>query len=366
MKFSINQSSLSEALSVVYKGISTRSTLPILSGISIEASDDCLILQTTDLQISIQYTVDALIEEKGAVVVPGKLFFEIIRNLPDAAVSIEKEDESIFITCEASSFSIKTFNKEDFPGFPAVSTNQSIEIPFDIFSSMVKKVGKVVSKDESRAILTGILITMEEKHLKMVATDSYRLAITEADIEQGSGSSFEAVIIGSFLQDIASLPKTKEPVSIALAENQIVIQYQETVFINRRLEGNFPNYRQLLPDGYSTRVELDVGQLQAAVKRISLLNITATPIRFDINKETQTTQLSGVEQDIGKAQETLSCELDGEDTEIAFNYSYILDGLSVVTSDRIFLEIQNSMKPGIFKTSGDENFLYLIMPVRIS
>lgn len=265
MKFSINQSELQNALSVVLKGIATRSTLPILSGIYLDAHDDTLTLQATDLELSIQYSVSALIEETGKAVVPGKLFSEIVKNLPDAAVHVEAVDDSAVITCDTASFSIKTLDAEDFPGFPHVDVQQEVSIPFSQFSSMVKRVARVVSKDESRAILTGVLITLEDTTLKMVATDSYRLAITEAELPDAAAEEFQAVISGSFLQEISSLPRSEDDLKLALAENQIVVTYHDTVFINRRLEGNFPNYRQLLPDSYATRVSMDVGHLLSLI-----------------------------------------------------------------------------------------------------
>lgn len=366
VKFSINQTELQNALGIVLKGVSTRSTLPILSGIFISARGDALMLQATDLELSIQFTVAALVEEEGAAVLPGKLFSDIVKSLPDAAVHVEAGDESAVITCDAASFSIKTLNPQDFPGFPHVDVQQEIEIPFPQFASMVKRVARVVSKDESRAVLTGVLITLDEGRLKMVATDSYRLAITEAQLPEVQADAFEAVIAGTFLQDIASLPKTEDLIKLALAENQIVVTYQKTVFINRRIEGNFPNYKQLLPDAYTTRIALPVDHLVAAVKRTSLLGSVASPVRFDIDMASKTAQLSSTAQDVGSAQETLACEGEGENAEIAFNYAYVLDGLAAVTTERVFLEVQSSLKPGIFKADEPENFLYLVMPVRIS
>lgn len=365
MKFSINRTELQNAISVVLKGVSTRSTLPVLSGILLEASNDKLTLQTTDLEVSIQYSVAALVEEEGKTVVPGKLFSEIVKNLPDAAVHVNAEDEQSYITCDTSSFSIKALNHEDFPGFPTVDTHQKIEIPFAKFASMVKRVSRVVSRDDSRPILTGVLITLESGLLRMVATDSYRLAVTEAVLDSAA-DDFQAVISGSFLSEIASLPKTEAPISLALAENQIVVTCQDTVFVNRRIEGNFPNYKQLLPDSYVTRAVLEVDRLVAGVKRASLLGSNSSPVKFDINVASQTAQISAASQDIGSAQETLSCEIEGEDVEIAFNHAYVLEGLSVVSSDEVYLEVQSSLKPGIFRAVGPENYLYLVMPVRIS
>ena len=232
MKFSINQSEFLNALTIVQKGVSTRTTLPVLAGIYVEAHGDEVTFQTTDLELSIQYTATALVEEEGEIVFPGKLIVDIVKNLPDAAVHVEAADFDAVIKCESSSFSIKCLNAVDFPGFPKVSTEQQIRIPFETFSSMARKVCRVVSKDESRAILTGVLITAEEGVLKMVATDSYRLAVTEAPLE--GAEEFNAVVAGTFVSDLAGLPKTGEDIMLALAENQIIVSYHGTVFVNRR------------------------------------------------------------------------------------------------------------------------------------
>ena len=365
LKLSINRTELSNALSIVMKGVSTRSTLPVLSGILIEATGDKIVLQATDLELSIQYSVAALVEEEGRTVVPGKLFSEIVKNLPDAAVHVEATEDQAFITCDTSSFSIRALNAEDFPGFPQVETHQHIEIPFQQFSSMVKRVSRVVSKDESRAILTGVLITLEGGVLRMVATDSYRLAVTDATMDT-SADEFQAVISGAFLSEIASLPKTESPVLLALADNQIVVTCEDTVFINRRIEGNFPNYKQLLPDSYVTRATIAVDKLKDSVRRASLLGSAASPVKFDLNAASQTAQITAASQDVGSAQEILPCSIEGEDVEIAFNYAYVLDGLGSIATDEVYLEVQSAMKPGIFRAMEPENFLYLVMPVRIS
>lgn len=366
MKFSINKSELQNAISIVLKGVSTRSTLPVLSGILIEAAGDKIILQATDLELSIQYSAAALVEEDGKAVLPGKLFSDIVKNLPEASVHVEAQDERAFITCDTSSFSLKALNYEDFPGFPSVDVHQRIEIPFTQFAAMVKRVSRVVSKDASRAILTGVLVTLEAGQLRMVATDSYRLAVTEAPMSDATADEFQAVIAGSFLSEIASLPKTESPVTIALADNQILVTCEDTVFINRRIEGNFPNYKQLIPESYVTRALIDVDRIVAGVKRASLLGSSTSPVKLDLNVASQTVQISAASQDVGSAQETLPCEIEGEDVEIAFNYSYVLEGLSSVAGDKVYLEVQSSLKPGIFRAVAPENYLYLVMPVRVS
>lgn len=365
MKFSINKTELQNALTTVQKGVSTRSTLPVLSGILLDVRQDKVVLQSTDLELSIQYSVDALIEEEGKTVVPGKLFTDIIKNLPDAAIHIQSGDNETKVTCDNSTFSVHTLNYEDFPGFPNVETSQSLSIPFNQFSAMVKKVSRVVSKDESRAILTGVLIVFEDGKLRMVATDSYRLALTEIEMENFEADDFQCVIAGNFLNEIAGLPSSDDPVTIALAENQIVVSYQDVVFINRRIEGNYPNYKQLIPEDYSTRATINLSDLISSVKRASLLSSSTAPMKFDLNIASQTMQITVTSPDVGSVQETLVCEIEGDDTEIAFNSAYVVDGLTVVKGNKVYLEVQSSLKPGIFRSLAPENFLYLIMPVRI-
>ena len=171
MKLSINQSELLNALSIVQKGLSARSTMPVLSGIFVQARGDEVMFQTTDLELSIQYSCAALVEEEGETVFPGKLIVDIVKNLPDAAVHVDTNDDGAVVSCESSSFSIRCMNPVDFPGFPKVEADQRVSVPFETFSTMARKVCRVVSKDESRAILTGVLLSVEEDILKMVATD---------------------------------------------------------------------------------------------------------------------------------------------------------------------------------------------------
>ena len=363
MKFSINQSELLNALSVVQKGISARATLPVLSGVYMETSGDEICFQTTDLEMSVKYKVAALIEEEGSAVIPGKLFIDIVKNLPDAAVHIDTTDDGAVIACENSSFSIRVLNVADFPAFPTVSPEQRISVPFDVFSIMARKVCRVVSKDQSRMILTGVYIAVEDNVLKLVATDSYRLAVTEHPLE-GSFDDFSAVLAGSFVSDLAGLARTGGDISLALAENQVIVSYGGTVFINRRIEGKYPNYKQLLPSSHETRCVVKRSDLTGAVKRASLLDNSGSQVKFSINNATQTVQLNTT-QEVGSTQEIVKSQIEGADVEIGFNSFYVLEGLNAMNSNEVALELQGSLKPGILKGMADEGYLYLVMPVRI-
>ena len=332
----------------------------------IKAEEGRITLQTTNLELSIKVTCFAMVEEPGETVVPAKLFGDIIKNLPDMAVRVEADETTATVFCDSTTFSLKALNPLDFPAFPEIEADQEASFPFNAFSSMVKRTAKVVSHDETRIVLTGVLVSCVGSTLKMVATDSYRLAVSETELDSPCPEEFEAVIFGSFLQDIASLPQSEDLITIALNDNQIVVTYRDTTFINRRIEGNFPNYRQLLPDSYNTRVQLNVSHLVSGVKRTSILGQQSSPVKFAIDVDSQTVQLSAAAQDVGSSQETLTCQGEGENVEIAFNYAYVLDGLGSVGTDNVYLEVQTSMKPGIFKAAEGENFLYLVMPVRIS
>lgn len=363
MKFVINQSEFQSALSIVQKGASTRSTLPILAGIYIEARGDSITLQATDLELSIQYTVNAMVEEEGRAVFPAKLTSDVVKNLDNAAVYVVAEEDSAIITCDTTSFSLKTLDPEDFPGFPKVSTEQEIAIPFTVFSQMVKRVEKMVSRDESRPIFTGILVSLEDGALKMVATDTYRLALAETQL-QTEAEEFQAVIAGSFMRELANLAPSDEPIRLALAENQIVAHYRNTVFINRRIEGNFPNYRMLIPDSYNTRVRIEQQRLAQAVRRMSLIGRADARVVFNISPEAHTLQLTSVEQDVGSAQEVVSCEGEGEELSISFNCAYVLDGLSALGGESVYLETTTNRQPGIFRAAdSNDRFLYFVVPI---
>ena len=365
MKVSINQSALSETLSIVQKGVSARSTLPILAGIYIETQGEELVFQSTDLELSIRCAIPALVEEAGRAVIPGKILGDIVKNLPDAAVHIQTDDVQAMIACDQSSFSIRCMDPIDFPLFPSLQEDQSVQLPFDDFARMAKKVFRVVSKDETRAILTGVLLEVAGGTMRMVATDSYRLAVAESPCPV-SESDFSAVLAGSFIADLAALPRTGGDIRIGLAENQVVVSYGETTFVNRRIEGNYPNYRQLLPASSSTVCTVDRQMLLAAVRRASLLGKSGSRIRFAIDSVTHTIQLSSTTQEVGSTQETVRCQVEGSDIEIGFNSYYVSEGLAAMESSEITFELQASVKPGIFRGTGEENYLYLIMPVKMN
>lgn len=365
MKLSIARSELLEALNVVSKGMSARSTLPILSGILITAADGAAVLQSTDLEVSVRHSVPALTESPGQIVIPGRLISDIVRTLPEAAVTLELEDDVMVVKCQQASFTLKTLNPADFPKFPEVAVEKSISLPADLITSMVKKVGRAVSRDETRAVLTGVMMLIEGPSLRMVATDSYRLAVAETILEESPAEDIEVVIPGKALDEVTKIASSSEKVTIGTSDNQIVFEFGETTFVTRRIEGSFPNYKQLIPKETETTVTVTTEEFMAAVKRVSLMALHNAPLKVSVSIEDQTVSLSAATQDVGDASEDIMVKAEGKDVDIAFNHSFLLDGLSSSSAETLTLEVVSALKPGLLKSIDSTEFLYLLMPVRL-
>lgn len=365
MRLSIAKSELLDALSVVSKGMSARSTLPILSGIHISASEGKIVMQATDLEVSIRHEAAALVDEPGQTVVPGKLLTDIVRSLDEAAVSLEMDKEVMHVRCQQAAFTVKTLNPADFPKFPEIASDQSVTLPADALSSMVKKVARAVSKDETRAILTGILMVFSGTALKLVATDSYRLALVERELKEPVGADMEVVVPGRALDEVTKLSSSTESLRMGVSSNQVVFEFGTTTFITRRVEGTFPNHTQIIPTEPVTTATVSTEEILAAVKRVSLMALHNTPLKVSVSVEDQTLGLSATTQDVGDASEDLMIKAEGEDVEIAFNHAFLADGVAQVSTETVNLELQSSMKPGLLRSEGEETYLYLLMPIRM-
>lgn len=366
MKVSITKNELVYALSVVSRGMSSRSTLPILSGILLVAKEKELIFQTTDLENSIKCSVTAFIEQEGQTVIPGKLFGDIVKTLPDAAIQLSTTNNNqIKIECLESSFLLNTLNADDFPHFPEIESTQEITLPIARLTTMVQHVFKAVSKDEHRVILTGILITVKENNVSLVATDSYRLAISEATLTNPITESFEVIVPGRLFSDIIKSASSEDEISIGVTDNQIIFMFENSVFITRKIEGTYPNYQQLIPSDHELSAVVETEDLIATVRRISLLAQTNSSIKFSFSIENQNIHISSQTQDVGQASEYVKAEVEGNDIEIAFNHQFVMDGLSSINSEKTLIELQSSKKPGIFKSTGTDRSIYLAMPVRL-
>lgn len=367
MKFTVSQSALAKALLVVTKGMATNSTLPILSGVYIKAADGMLEFQATNLTISIRHKIAANVEDEGETVVSGKILSNIVKTLPDAAVTFEGLDRIVAITCDKSHFRLNTLDPRDFPEFPQVSLERSIELPSALLSEMVDKVYKVTSKDTSRPILGGVLLSVEENVIRLVATDSYRLAVCDSNVETSStDEAFVTIVPGGTFHDVLALPSMTETIMVGTTASQVVFTFGNTTYISRKIEGNFPNYRQLLPATCNTAVTIDTAEFASALKRVSVIALSNPSVRFDIDADGKLMRLSASSPDQGESTELLPVEVEGDSMSIALNYHYVFDCVNAVSGrDELTLELQSTMQPGIFKSYGKINYLYLLMPVRM-
>ena len=366
MKLTMARGELLEALSVAGRGLSSRSTLPILSGVLVSSTESGeIVFQATDLEISVRHIASGLVERAGTTVLPGKLLSDIVRSLPESAVTLDIANGTASIVCGQASFTVKTLSAEDFPRFPDIEADKTISIPTKVFSDLASHVLKATSRDETRPILTGVLIVIEGHTVRMVATDSYRLSVKEATLEVPAGEDTEVVIPGKALDEAVRMAAGRKKVDLGVTDNQIIFDFEDTTFITRRIEGAFPNYKQLLPKEYETTVVVAKDEFAAAVKRVSLLAQHNTPLRISVSVDDQTLSLSATTQDVGDASEDLMAKVEGHDVEIAFNHGFLSDGIACTTGDVMTVNIVSALKPGVLTASGDEGFLYLLMPVRL-
>ena len=364
MQISIAKSELSAALARVIHATASRSSVPSLSGILLSCKEGVITLFASDLETSIKTQAEGLITEAGTVAIPGKIFSDIVRALPESAVELTLEGEQLTISAQQSHFTIRTLNADDFVRFPEVSGEEQITLPADLVKTMVSKVSRAVSKDETRVALTGIYLIAEEQEIKMVATDSYRLALVTKKLEEEIEKPFSVLIPGRSFEEVVKM-LGDEPVTIAYSQNQILFSFGQTQFVTRKIEGNYPNFASLIPKEWSVKATVTQSELFDAVKRVSLLAVTNAAIKFSISVEDQDLVLTSQSLDLGSATEHVMVKVEGEDQEIAINHSFLLDGLSVIESEFVSLEIEDSMKPGIIRAP-EEDFMYLVMPMRIN
>jgi DNA polymerase-3 subunit beta len=363
MKATLDRSELLGALTVVSKGTSSRTTLPILSGILITAAGDSLVLQATDLEISVKASVKASVEKAGDTVAAGRLLAEIVRSMPESAITLETSGDKLSVTGAQSSFKVNTLSSEDFPKFPEIGEGPRISIPSALFSTVVKQVSKAVSRDETRPVLTGMLVSLEGIRLKMVATDSYRLAVREIELPEAVPEPMEVIVPGKALEEVSRLIGDSETVSFGFSENQVILEFGDTIYVSRRIEGSYPPYNRLLPEEFTAKATVDRLELAESVKRVALLAQHNAPLRFSMTEATLT--LSAATPDVGEATENLMIQTEGEDMTIAFNPAFLADGISSSSSENITVEMSNPLKPAVIRGLDEEGFLYLLMPVRI-
>src|SRR3954454_6456740 len=364
LRITVSKDELSSKLAIVARGVSTRTAVLVLSGIQLRAEGGQLHLAATDMEVSLRSSVDAQVAGEGTVVVPGRLLLDIARSLPDSDVTIEHKPEEavVVVTAGSANYRLHTYSSEDFPRLPEVDNSALHTVDRDALVETVNRVGRSASRDESRPVLTGILVRFEPGKIVMAATDSYRLAVKETPVE-GSLPDLEAIIPARALQELARIATGADELQLGLQENHVVFGADGTWLTTRRIDGQFPNYRQLLPEQFDHELVLPRDELLEVVRRVSLMAQRNSPLRLRFADGELT--VSAVTQDVGEARESLPAPYNADALEIGFNADFLCDGLDSVDSDTVKFKLISPLRPAVLEGEADD-YVYLIMPIRLA
>jgi DNA polymerase-3 subunit beta len=364
LKITCSRDELNRQLAIVSRATSTRTTVQVLAGVLMRSEDGKLELSATDMEISLRTPFEAEVASEGAVVVPGKLLAELARLLPGEEVSIEhRQGEGVVeIVSGAAVYRIHTYNAEDFPRLPDPAGTTMVSIDAEALLETAAKVSRAASRDESRPVLTGILVRFEGENLVMAATDSYRLAVKETSMS-GPGPELDAIVPARALMELSRVAQGAADLQLGLQENQVLLASDGILLTTRRIEGQFPNYHQLLPESFESEVALPRDELLEVVRRVSVMAQRNAPLRLRFAEGELT--VSAQTQDVGEAHETMPAAFSGEALDIGFNPEFLRDGIESVDGDELRLKLISPLRPAVLQgTEGD--FSYLIMPIRLA
>ncbi len=368
MRLSTQRDALFAQLQTVTRAASTRSAVQALSGVQVIAGDGSIELRATDMEIGLRVPLEGEVVRDGSIVLPARLLVDVVRSLPGDSVTLELRpaEQDVEIVSGAATFHIRTLRLEDFPPFPEADGDERVQVPGPAFVATVNKVARSASRDETRPVLTGILVSANGSDLRMVATDSYRLSVKETKLEEPLAGSFEANVPARALQELGRIvgQAEAESLSVAVRTNQVIFEVGGMVLSSRLIDGQFPNYRQLLPDAFEHELQLAGTEITDVVRRISLLAQKNAPLRLAFSEGELT--VSARTPDVGEARETLPVPFRGEPLEIGFNPEFLRDGLEAVESGDVLLKLISPLRPGLIETADGSGFVYLLMPIRLN
>ena len=366
MKFSCEKALLQAAISTTSRAVSPKSSIPALEGILLEAGS-ALRLTGYNLETGIRTIVPADIREEGTLVLGARLFGEIVRKLPDDIVTFQSENYMVNIKCGMSEFNILGTDPEEFPELPTVEYQNSLILPQSRLKAMISQTLFAVSDNESRPIHTGSLFEVDSEGLTIVSVDGYRLALRHESIDKKEGAeTFSFVVPGAALSEVEKIcSDVDEPASVTQGARHVMFKVGDTMLVSRRLEGEFLAYRQAIPRNNTIHVEGDTRALLSSIDRVSLIisDKLKSPLRcvFDSNLLKISTKTA-----IGDAYDECPLSGDGGGLEIGFNNKYLMDALKAAPADKVRLELTTGVSPCvILPTEGEENFLYMVLPVRL-
>jgi DNA polymerase-3 subunit beta len=367
LKLTTKRDELVAKLSVISRAVSTRAATQSLSGILVTVEDGGVSLCATDLEMGLRTDLGAEVDGGGSILLPGRLFAELSRSLGDPTVQIElrESERDVEIRCGGSSFHIRTLPSEDFPRFPEEG-GELVKIPAAALAATVELVAGAASRDDMRPVLTGVLVTASGSSMTMVATDSYRLAVKTTELESAIGGELEANVPARALRELSRIVSADgvDEVSVALSRNQAVFRAGATVLSTRLIDGQFPNFRQLLPESYEHDVRLPRAELLEVTRRISQLAQRNAPLRLSFAPGELTVAAST--PDVGDAEETMPAAFEGEPLEIGFNPDFLREGIESVEGDEVLLRLISPLRPGLLQPVDNEAFRYLVMPIRLN
>ncbi len=367
MQIKGNRDQFLEQMQAAVRVASARPTVQSLTGVQLIAKSNGVELQSTDGEVSLRTRLEATVETEGALVLPARLLLDLARSLPsgDFTLTQRQQQQDVEIKSGSAVINLRMLRSEDFPKLPSPGKGQSVDLDAATFVSTADKVVRSASRDETRPILTGVLISGSEQSLRMVATDSYRLSVQETKLEKPLSSSLDANVPARALQELSRLVGESEaPLSVSLDERQIVFSSDSFVLSSRLIDGQFPDYNQLLPEAFDYELELDGSEFSDVVRRVSLLAQKNAPLRLALTDGQIT--ISAQTPDVGEATESLPVAFSGEPLEIGFNPEFLRDGIESVGSDRVRLRLISPLRPGLIEPADDSGFIYLIMPIRLN
>jgi len=369
VKLSLATADLLAQLQTVTRVASTRSAVQALSGVMISAADGASPeLLATDTEIGLRVPLPAEVARAGAALLPARLFHDVARTLPADRLTLELRaaEQDVELICGSATFHLRTLRSEDFPTLPDPTPDTRITLPTAAFVQTVSQVARSASRDETRPVLTGILMSASGQELRMVATDSYRLSVKEATLETPVQGALEANIPARALQELARIAQqdATESLAVSIGQNQVIFELGDVVLSSRLIDGQFPNYRQLLPESVEHELRMASAELTDVVRRISLLAQKNTPLRLGFREGELT--ISAQTPDVGEASESIPVPFHGEQLEIGFNPEFLRDGLESVESDELVLKLISPLRPGLIESPDSGDFVYLIMPIRLN
>lgn len=363
MKFRCEREVLADALATAGRAATGRTgALPVLSGLRLEQKGNKLTVTGTDLDLTIQLSIEVGGDRDGGVVLPARLAADIVRSLGQGKVEVSVDGEEVSISNGRSNFMVRPLNFDDYPKL-ASPASTAVTLPAAQFGDALRQVVRAASTDEARPILTGVMMTAEGDGLRMVATDSYRLAVRDLVGQQVLSADQKVLVPGRALTELQRLVSGGDDVTMRLGDRDATFEVGSTRLTTRLIEGEFPNYRQLIPASHPNTLTVEREPLLEAIRRVKILAKDATPVRLQMGGDTL--RLTAITQDVGNATEELDAQFKGTELTVAFNPDYLAAGVEACNGTSITLFTLDALKPAVVRGVGNDDYLYLLMPVRV-